>query len=374
MPGLEIMVVDDTPANLRLLETMLRGQGCRVRSFPRGRLALAAAAKTPPNLILLDISMPEMDGYETCERFKADPSLSEIPIIFISARSETMDKVKAFGCGGVDYVTKPFQVEEVMARVAAHLGLREAQIQLKKSYNRLRELETLRDNVTQMIVHDLRTPLMVVAGYLDLAMKKTGGISSGGDRGKFLSNGRAALGQIQEMVGSILDVNRMESERMPLHAIPSDLAEIARDSLRRLRPLLHGRSVKLKKPTGKIRVVCDRNLIGRVLVNLLGNALKFTPSHSSIEVAVSKAPCGGRVEVSDTGPGIDAVSQARIFEKYYQAEMSHARHSTGLGLSFCKLAVEAHGGRIGVSSETRKRTTFWFELPRKAKAAPACQS
>src|SRR6202047_1072413 len=118
-----IMAVDDNPANLRLLEGMLRQQGYQVRSFPRGRLALAAAAENPPDLILLDINMPEMTGYEVCERLKADEKLAGIPVIFLSALAETEDKVRAFRSGGVDYISKPFQVDEVQARVETHLRL-----------------------------------------------------------------------------------------------------------------------------------------------------------------------------------------------------------------------------------------------------------
>src|ERR1700724_2557055 len=118
-----IMVVDDNPANLKLLDDMLGQAGYRVRSFPRGRLALAAAAQHPPDLILLDINMPELTGYEVCERLKSDDKLAQIPVIFLSALNETEDKVKALRCGGVDYITKPFQIEEVMARVEPHLTL-----------------------------------------------------------------------------------------------------------------------------------------------------------------------------------------------------------------------------------------------------------
>lgn len=116
-----IMVVDDTPANLRLLNEMLQSQGYRVLVFPRGKLALAAAQKSAPDIILLDINMPEMNGYEVCEHLKADDKLKDIPVLFISALTETADKVKAFSTGGVDYVTKPFQMEEVIARVKTHL-------------------------------------------------------------------------------------------------------------------------------------------------------------------------------------------------------------------------------------------------------------
>src|SRR5229473_6683232 len=121
-----IMAVDDNPANLKLLERMLRQQGYQVRSFPRGRLALASAAENPPELILLDINMPEMTGYEVCERLKADEKLAQIPVVFLSALDETGDKVKAFRSGGVDYITKPFQLEEVQARVETHIELQRA--------------------------------------------------------------------------------------------------------------------------------------------------------------------------------------------------------------------------------------------------------
>ena len=135
-----IMVVDDTPANLRLLQGMLCEQGYNVRPCPKGKLALKAAENRPPDLILLDINMPEMNGYEVCERLKADDKLAEIPVIFISALNEMMDKVKAFGAGGVDYITKPFQFEEVQARVETHLKLRKCQVELKRHNDNLAEL------------------------------------------------------------------------------------------------------------------------------------------------------------------------------------------------------------------------------------------
>ena len=133
-----VIVVDDTPANLQLLTGMLKERGYKVRPVPSGKLALQAAKNDPPDLILLDIMMPEMDGYEVCERLKADEKLREIPVIFISALNETMDKVKAFGVGGVDYVTKPFQFEEVDARVSTHLKLQRQRRELKE-LQRVRE-------------------------------------------------------------------------------------------------------------------------------------------------------------------------------------------------------------------------------------------
>ena len=177
-----IMIVDDTPANLDILREMLQAVGYRVLAFPRGAMALTAAVKATPDLILLDIMMPEMDGYEVCERLKADAALREIPVIFISALDETKDKVRAFVAGGVDYITKPFQVEEVHARVQTHLRIRSLQRQLRahnenleklvaertleltKAYERLQALDTLKDDFLTMFSHEIRTPTSGVLG------------------------------------------------------------------------------------------------------------------------------------------------------------------------------------------------------------------
>jgi DNA-binding response OmpR family regulator len=136
MESAKIMIVDDVPENLKLLDGMLQKQGYKVLSFPSGRLALQAAEKNPPDLILLDINMPEMNGYDVCERLKADGKLKEVPVIFISALNDTMDKIKAFTVGGVDYVTKPFQFEEVQARVHTHLELAKARRALEELLSR----------------------------------------------------------------------------------------------------------------------------------------------------------------------------------------------------------------------------------------------
>ena len=164
-----ILVVDDAPANLRVLAEMLKERGHIVRPVPSGKLALRAAQHDPPDLILLDIDMPDMDGYEVCRRLKADKRLSEVPVVFISGLTETMDKVKAFSVGGADYVTKPFQLEEVQARVETHLQLRRKQRELQVSYQQLRELEALRRQLTTepkaIATHNLTQELFGAAGH-----------------------------------------------------------------------------------------------------------------------------------------------------------------------------------------------------------------
>lgn len=357
-----ILIVDDTPANLQLLSGLLRDRGYRPRPVPSGRLALQAASAERPDLILLDINMPEMDGYAVCAALKADPALKDIPVIFISALTETLDKLKAFQSGGVDYVTKPFDAEEVGARVDTHLTLRRLQVDLEQRYLELKDLQQLRDGLVHMIIHDLRSPLSSVMGYLDLLRTETNETAE--TRAKFIDVAYGGASDMAELISTLLDINRMEAREMPVDRQQADLAELASDAIRSLGGLAVGRSVSLDAPA-PVPSNCDAGLIRRVIGNLLGNALKFTPKTGAITVIVSSPNGVPRVEVADTGPGIPADFIGRVFDKFSQTSEGRARkrYSTGLGLTFCKLAVEAHAGTIGVTSEVGVGTRFWFELP-----------
>lgn len=360
-----VIVVDDTPANLQLLTGMLKERGYKVRPVPSGKLALQAAKNDPPDLILLDIMMPEMDGYEVCERLKADEKLREISVIFISALNETMDKVRAFGVGGVDYVTKPFQFEEVAARVSAHLELHRQRRKLKENYEQLRRLEELRDNLVHMVVHDLRNPLTGISGFLDLALaleKET--LTEDGL--EYLQTAKQSTTAVIDMVNAVLDVSKIEAGEMKLHLVECDLVRIASDLMSGMQSLKEAREMILDAPPSPVTVVADGNLLLRVIQNLLGNALKFTPSDGRIRLGIEPDENRVCVRVRDNGPGIPMEYRERIFEKFGQVEAraNRQKFSTGLGLTFCKLAVEAHGGSIGVESEVGKGSTFWFVLPK----------
>ncbi len=361
----DILIVDDTPANLQLLTGLLKERGYKARPVPSGKLALQAAKNHPPDLILLDINMPEMDGYEVCERLKADEELKEIPVLFISALNETMDKVKAFSVGGVDYITKPFQFEEVEARVETHLELRRQKRQMQESYNQLRKLEELRDDLVHMIVHDMRTPLTSINGFLQM-LEQFHGTDLPAKGQDFIRRALGSTDSLIEMVSSLLDVSKMESGQMNLNLTEFDMVGLAEEVLQKVESLSNGRQLSLQSQEAPIRLNGDTELLSRVLQNLLGNALKFTPDEGIIRLGIESTSDVVRVTVHDTGPGIPPDYQQRIFEKFGQVEarQNRKKYSTGLGLTFCKLAVEAHGGQIGVDSQGGMGSTFWFQLPR----------
>lgn len=343
-----ILIVDDTPANVLLLVRMLTQRGYCPQPVNSGKLALEAARANPPDLILLDINMPEMNGYEVCEQLKAAAALKGIPVIFISALHETIDKVKAFQVGGVDYVTKPFQFEEVYARIQTHL--------------QLRRLEKLRDDLTHMVVHDLRNPLMTIFGLLNILEFDEAKSLSDSTR-KFVTLARLGAEDLRNMISSILDVSKLGAGEMKLHAEPCDLDALIRAVVAATQPLPGNRTVTICEPHPPSTVPTDIVLIRRVLQNLLSNALRYTPSGGDIRITVTPLADEIRVAVTDAGPGIAPEYHQRIFEKFGQVEDPNNRTGTGLGLTFCKLAIEAHGGHIGVESEVGKGSVFWFTLP-----------
>lgn len=362
-----ILVVDDTPANLQVLSGMLKDRGYRVRPVPNGRLALGAARNEPPDLILLDINMPEMNGFEVCEQLKADADLRAVPVIFISALTDTFDKVKAFRLGGVDYITKPFQFEEVEARIATHLELHRLRDELTaqnrelaSANQRLRELEALRDSLMFMLVHDLRSPLSGIYTYLQILSADLADQLTAESR-EDIAQALKSSGVLMEMINNLLDIGRLEAGELPLEREPVNLETVVAEAV----GLIGCARVTVVRPPAPVVVAADQSLITRVVTNLIGNAVKFTPEPDAVWVEITGDSERARVAVRDEGPGIPAEYHEKIFERFGQVEAHRDRknRSTGLGLAFCRLAVEAHGGRIGVESAAGKGSEFWLELP-----------
>jgi signal transduction histidine kinase len=349
-----------------LLATLFQREGRAVRLAANGALALESARQCPPDLILLDIMMPDMDGYEVARRLKAETGLGSVPIIFVSGRTEVGDKLRAFQQGGVDFVTKPFHLEEVEARVETHLALRRQARELRESYRALKELEAARDGLFHMIVHDMPAPLMALSTALTLIEQD---LPSGSVRaGQGVAFAQRAANELGAMAGELLDVSRLETGRMPLARGRRDLERTTREAMELIAPLAQNRPVKLLGPPA-VEAVYDEDLVRRVVANLLCNAYKSTPDGSEVVVEVGREDDRARVTVKDCGPGIPPGFQSAIFQKFRPSDPGRKALGSGLGLAFCRLAVEAQGGSIQVVSEAGKGSSFSFTLPAEDAAA-----
>jgi two-component system sensor histidine kinase/response regulator len=357
--GRSILVVDDTLDNLRVLSGMLGARGFDVRPVTSGHEALRVVAHEPPDLVLLDVMMPEMTGFEVCEKLRANPDSANIPIIFLTALSDVSDKVKGFAVGGTDYITKPFQFDEVLARVENQLALRQARRELADSLERLRGLEQLRDDLVHMVVHDMRSPLTVLIGRLQQLQPHVAGAQQ-----KALDAATRSAVALNRMADTLLDVSRLEEGKMPVDRTMCDLSALAAEVRNAVLALDAKRVIDLDSP-GSVTTLCDASLVRRVIENLVGNAVKHTPSEGRLRIGVRARPGQARIEVQDEGDGVPPEARERIFEKFgtLATRKDESYHSAGLGLAFCRLAVQAHGGTIGVDGVEPHGSLFWVELP-----------
>ena len=374
VPPADLLIVDDNPTNLDLLARVLRGGKHRVRTVPGGRLALEAARLQPPEVMLLDIAMPEMDGYQTADAFRADPVLAAIPILFVSALDDPLDKVRAFEVGGRDYVTKPFNSEEVMARVEHQVRFGRLQKELER-HNRdlqdanlkLKEIQTLKANFTAMLVHDLRSPLTGVGMLLD-ALKDGVPASPA-----MVEQAGQAFDRVKHLLDEMLELHRSERATLPLEAAPFDPVHWLSGTARawELRSAKEELRFQSEVPADLPPLRGDRHQLDRVLQNLLDNAFKYTPKGGAVRLEASLTFGAGveaglrflRISVIDTGRGIPAEELPFIFDPFRQVERKDATRGFGLGLAIVQRLVAAHQGQIRAQSQPGFGSNFTVLLP-----------
>lgn len=359
-----VLVVDDQDPNRLLLRDLLEAQGHEVIEAIDGSEALQQVATTAPDVVLLDIGMPGMDGFEVCRRIKSEPTTASIPVLLVTALSQRDQRLLGIGAGANDYITKPIDKSDLTLRVRNAIRMHQLYVEVEQQYRRLERLERLRDSLVHMIVHDLRSPLAGIRAYLDL-LKLDGAGRLDHEMTQSIDEARKVAVEMTEMVSDLLDVSRLEAGKMPLELALSDIGVIATDAVTGIGAAARRVSLQIERPSERLRALVDPSVIRRVIANLVGNAIKFTPSTGRIRVSVQGSEGQVRVSVNDSGPGIPAEFHDKIFEKFGQVEAARhgAKHSSGLGLTFCKFAVEAHGGTIGVESTVGQGSTFSFVLP-----------
>ena len=360
-PSDHILVVDDSPDNVFLIQTILEEEGYVISTAEDGPSALAQVEHSPPHLVLLDVMMPGMDGFEVTRRIRKNTKLPFMPILLITAH-DSPSVAQGLDIGADDFIRKPVEVEELLARVRSLL-------RLKHSVDERDQIARQREDFVSRLTHDLRTPLVAADRMLTMFGQGVLGELSPTMQEAIVTMARSNQNLLQ-MVNTLLEVYRFEAGRKNLIFLPVNLLELLTEVTKELSPLVQEKGLSLQMDLGKSldknKVMGDRLELHRLFTNLVGNAIKFTDAGSvTIRLISVTNPTDEQpvitIEVEDTGPGIPTEEQATLFERFRQG--SHRRSGSGLGLYLSRRIVEAHQGNIQVHSDLGKGSTFIVRLP-----------
>lgn len=365
-----ILLVDDNPTNLSVLFDSLSDYGFRILVAQDGESAIEQIEYILPNLILLDVMMPGIDGFETCRRLKENQATKDIPVIFMTALTETVDKVKGFNIGAVDYVTKPIQPEEVLCRVQAHLAIQNLQRQLQEKNAKLQQEISDRQRAEEAlrvllhaVSHDLRNPVTGMLMVLNNLQQSSEGI---------IPVPRSILERMAQssdrqltLINSLLEAHASEVQGVSINCSKVQLSSLIQQIVEDWELMVAKNQAVLKNLVSPDlpAVSADTNQLWRVLENLIANAIKHNPPGVTILIKAVVEAEMIRCHVQDDGIGMTQEQSASLFELYSRGKS--ARHTTGLGLGLylCKQIIAAHGGEIGVTSSPGIGSKFWFTLP-----------
>ncbi len=326
----DVLAVDDNVANLDLLAKLLASTRYEVRTVPSGSQAIEAAVQRRPDIILLDICMPDMNGYEVCRRLNAHPKVEQVPVIFVSALDHDFDKVKGFHIGGSDYLTKPYQIDELELRLNIHLLLSEVCRQPSWDERERERMESVRERLVHATIEQ--------------------------------------SAPMRRMINDMVDTRRLEECRMPFVLEEWVLRRLLSESMAQMG--LSAERVWVEGERPPVLVSCDRDLTERALVHLLQNALEYSSEDSPVRVTMEQRGEEWRVAIIDEGSGIDPRHHGEIFEPYWQLELSDVEKrpaSCGIGLTFSKLAIEAQQGTVSIDSSVGGGARFFVNLPQSPK-------
>ena len=362
----KILIVDDSTFELELAEWILKEKNYETFTAANGTEALKMAGEIIPDLILLDIMLPDISGFDVCQKLKSTENLKDIPVIFFTSLANVDDIVKGFEAGGVDYVTKPFNREELFVRIKNHLDLISSKRKIELQAKELAQSNALKDKMFSVISHDLRSPVGSIKQTLD-----------------FISSGMLEPGE-EIFMDTIKDLARTSDEAYILlenllgwAKSQSNILKVIPENIH-LNPLVNGviGLLKLNFESKKIRienkipaqtvVYADMQMVNSIVRNLLSNALKFTPENGLISISSTLKGKDVEISVTDTGVGISEADLKRIFNPGNPLKTygTNNESGSGLGLTLCNDFVEKNGGQIQVESEPGKGSTFTFSLPR----------
>ena len=364
-----ILIVDDVNENIEVLGRMLKGAGYRVQIADSGKTAFKLLEVQVPHMILLDIVMPEMDGFAVCQKLKEKEETRDIPIIFISALRDVKEKVQGLSRGGVDYIEKPFQEEEVLARVATHLELHRLQREIRARNENLIRLDREKTDILRIVSHDLRNPIGYVREFAELLSNRKESSLSEERIDEFLAAIRTDCDGMLRLIDDLLDASRIESGSLLLRSGAVDLLQVLAEVKKSYRTRARKKSIQIQSdiPEHPAIVQADRRALHEVLENLVSNAVKYSSPGQHVGVTVHDKGYSIECEISDEGLGLSEEDMKKLFRPFapLSSQPTDGEASTGLGLYIVKKLLDAMGGGISVRSPGKGRgTTFVLDLPK----------
>lgn len=363
-----ILIVDDIVQNLQVLGTTLMENNYEISMANNGFQALKLVEKVNPDLILLDVLMPDMTGFEVCEKIKAMDKFKDIPVIFLTAKTEAEDIVQGFEKGGVDYITKPFNKSELLVRIRTHIELKNARDIILEQNQRLTALNNEKSEILGIAAHDLKNPLSSIKGLAEVVQMMYD------DFGKdeiidIADQIRISSEYMFQIISDLLDINAIEEGKIKINLESFGLSEVINRAIEKYSQKAAEKSINIifNPQSEDLKVRADVVKTIQVLDNLISNALKFSPFGKSvwIEPGIDASGKSARIEVRDQGPGISGEDMKKMFGKFAKlsAKPTNNENSTGLGLSIVKKLVESMNGSISCESEIGNGTSFFLELP-----------
>ncbi len=354
-----ILIVDDVPKNIQVLGALLNKFDFELAVAMNGQQALDTVAKIKPDLILLDVMMPVMDGHEVCRRLKQNEPTKDIPVIFITAKSETEDIITGFELGAVDYITKPFIGSELIARVKTHLSL-------KSTKESLQEEIATKNKFFSIISHDLRGSFGIILSFVQLIQENKEYLSEDELNELLVDIGKTSKNTL-DLLENLLEWARSQTGRLNYEPENLKVQDLSSSIVRSLKEIASNKNVELDSEVNMDdEVFADKNMVLLVIRNLVSNAIKFTPKNGSIKIGSCEVENFIKIKVSDTGVGIDNNKIESLFKIDTKVTTlgTENEQGNGLGLALCKEFVEYNGGEIGIDSEINNGTTVWFTLPK----------
>lgn len=371
----EILIVDDNHVNLDVLHRTLQSEGHNISAVSSGKDALRVAPRLQPDLILLDIMMAGMDGFEVCAALKEHKLTKDIPIIFVTAKNDVQDIVNGFQVGCVDYITKPVNQKEVCVRVKNHLIMQNLTLtrgkmiaELESNNKKLIAVNKLKNKFLGMAAHDLRNPLATIRGFSEILLDKQ--TLANQESREFLSIIHESSQHLLEMVNDLLDYSVIESGNLDLQLKMNSIKGLVENQIKMNQFLAERKNIQIDKSIAQTpETVFDSRRIGQVLDNLLSNAIKFSNNGGSVAVEVGVAGQNIEVVVKDKGVGISKEEQKKLFQSFpkLSSQPTEGEKSTGLGLAIVKKIIDAHDGFMKVESEPGLGSKFIFFLPLRDK-------